>query len=231
MTARSINISNIPVWVNAIFFYGFNLKTSVFSPLPSKTDRDSEGWEYQKRNRPSWTPPGWVFGIMWPLFVFGTRAVTAAVMVQKLGCYANVPIMALMLNLSFGNLWNTMYVQTQQSRKDAFYFSHSLSLLFVNQKQCGSSLRCLCSNAVRVGLDQDMGCVPVLSCRSLGREMVGRNFDLADGGCRPRNKHLANQSRPRYGQTGALVSCQEGQMEDSLSMGVRYAIIESTKLD
>lgn len=101
-------LKKIPLWANAIFFYAFNLKASLFSPLPSKGDSDTKEWEYQKRNRPSWTPPGWVFAVMWPLFVFGTRAVTAAAVVQKTGLYANSAIMALMFHLCIGSLWNTV---------------------------------------------------------------------------------------------------------------------------
>jgi hypothetical protein len=104
----SVDISAIPVWVNAIVFYFLNLNTSFFSPLPSRRDTNQTGWEYQKRNRPFWTPPGWVFAVMWPLFVFGTRAVTAAIIVQSVGKYANAAIMALMLHLAVANLWNTM---------------------------------------------------------------------------------------------------------------------------
>lgn len=107
----SVDISKIPLWVNFILFYVFNLRTSLFSPLPSQSDTKLEEWQYQKRNRPSWTPPGWVFALMWPLFVFGTRAFTAAFMVKTLGKYANSTIMALMLHLSFANLWNTMCVK------------------------------------------------------------------------------------------------------------------------
>ena len=97
----------IPFYVNVIFFYSFNLITSIFSPLPSKRPEQKE-WEYTKRKQPSWTPPGPVFAIMWPLFVFGTRAATAALIVQKTGLYATPAIMALMLHLAFGTLWNTV---------------------------------------------------------------------------------------------------------------------------
>jgi tryptophan-rich sensory protein len=101
-------MKKIPFWANVVFFYAFNLITSLFSPLPSQSDTQTKEWEYQKRNKPSWTPPGWVFAIMWPLFVFGTRAVTAAAIVQKTGLYTNSAIMALMFHLCIGSLWNTV---------------------------------------------------------------------------------------------------------------------------
>lgn len=96
----------IPFYANVIFFYLFNLKTSIFLPLPSK--REQKDWEYQERQKPSWTPPGVVFAIMWPLFVFGLRAFTAAMVTEATGVYASAPVMSLMLHLAVGTLWNTM---------------------------------------------------------------------------------------------------------------------------
>lgn len=108
----------LPLWAKIIFFYGFNLQTGVFSLLPNKkTDMQrmtQQDWEYNKRNQPWWTPPGWVFAVMWPLFVFGTRAVTAAMVVSTLDGmnairrFSSLPIMALMAHLCIANLWNTI---------------------------------------------------------------------------------------------------------------------------
>ena len=103
----------IPLWFNALFFYFFNLKTSVFSILPNKrSDKrkiTQEDWEYNKRIKPSWTPPGVVFGIMWPLFTFGLRAVSAAMIVKNsAGKFATSTLMSLMLHIGFGNFWNTV---------------------------------------------------------------------------------------------------------------------------
>ena len=95
----------IPIWANAVFFYLFNANTGMFSPLAKKHVKPKP----QSFVKPSWTPPGWVFAIMWPLVVFGLRAITAAMIVQAShGVYATSTIMALMFHLSFGNLWNTM---------------------------------------------------------------------------------------------------------------------------
>jgi len=102
----------IPTWANFVFFYMFNLKTSFFSILPinkQSGDKLQKNWDDRKRKQPSWTPPGYVFAIMWPLFVFGTRAYTASRVVGRLGgVYANHAVMALMLHLSVANLWNTV---------------------------------------------------------------------------------------------------------------------------
>lgn len=98
----------VPFLVNVVFFYIVNANTGRFNPL-SKQQVKPKAREFRK---PTWTPPGWVFAVMWPLFVFGTRAVTAAVMVQAAdGRYATTAIMSLMMHLSFGNLWNTVYVK------------------------------------------------------------------------------------------------------------------------
>lgn len=103
----------IPFYANVVFFYIFNLKSSIFSLLPNRQNKEQQklrqqDWEYNKRQRPSWTPPGFVFAIMWPLFVFGIRAVTAAMVVQASGgIYATPAIAALMTHLGIANLWNT----------------------------------------------------------------------------------------------------------------------------
>ena len=106
LVARFYPGETLPVWANTVIFYLFNINTSVFSPLPSQPEQKE--WQYQKRIRPSWTPPGWVFAVMWPLFVFGTRAWTAARIVKAVGNYANPAVMFLMLHLTIANLWNTM---------------------------------------------------------------------------------------------------------------------------
>lgn len=106
----------VPFVANVIFLYAFNVRSSLFSILPN-TNRDGEGRklteegnpEYNKRNIPSWTPPGIAFVFGWPLLTFGLRAVTGAMVVQASGGrYASPAIMSLMLHLSLGNLWNTV---------------------------------------------------------------------------------------------------------------------------
>ncbi|CAB9507234.1 TspO/MBR family [Seminavis robusta] len=99
------NGEGLPRWTNTILFYALNLLSSKFNPLP----KVSEGsYASPGRKRPSWTPPGWVFAVMWPFFVFGTRAYTMALIVEKVGYYANPITMSLMLHLGFATLWNSM---------------------------------------------------------------------------------------------------------------------------
>eukprot|EP00977_Amphora_coffeiformis_P015097 scaffold4396_cov204-Amphora_coffeaeformis.AAC.7 len=94
----------IPFWANVVFFYALHTKTGTFNPLSQRSQPKD-----QKFVRPRWTPPGWVFAVMWPLFVFGIRAVTAAMMVAAAGGrYAIPTLLWLHLHLSFGNLWNSI---------------------------------------------------------------------------------------------------------------------------
>jgi hypothetical protein len=106
----------IPLVVHFFFLYAFNLKIpSLLSILPLQKGRDQkltqDKWEYNKRNKPSWTPPGIAFVLGWPLLTFGLRAWTGAMIVQQMGGrYASRPILSLMFHLGFGNLWNTVCV-------------------------------------------------------------------------------------------------------------------------
>ena len=114
----------VPFAANVAFLYSFNLKSSLFSILPSSkiegrkiTDKDKGTQEYNQRNVPKWTPPGIAFVFGWPLLTFGLRAVTGAMVVQASGGrYATPAIMSLMLHLSVGNLWNTVCVFRVLSR-------------------------------------------------------------------------------------------------------------------
>lgn len=111
----------IPFGLSMIFLYAFNLKSSLFSIFPQKkTDGQKltqENWEYNKRRKPSWTPPGLAFVFGWPLLTFGLRAFTGAMVVKSLGgTYANPAIMSLMLHLGIASLWNTVYVHSHLRR-------------------------------------------------------------------------------------------------------------------
>lgn len=109
----------LPFWTKFIGFYLFQQTTTFFSLLPRKRTGEQAlhqaDWEYNKRTQPSWTPPGWVFALMWPLFVFGTRGWTSAMVITSLeqasstsSIYASMPILCLMAHLCIASLWNTM---------------------------------------------------------------------------------------------------------------------------
>lgn len=98
----------IPLYAKCIFFYFFNITTGTLSPLKGRREPSNDA-EKKVKKMPKWTPPGYVFGIMWPLFVFGTRAATASMIVSASGgVFATSTLMSLMFHLGFGNLWNTV---------------------------------------------------------------------------------------------------------------------------
>ena len=112
----------IPFGVNVLLLYVFNLKTSVFSILTQTKGSERKKlsvlsvvmWPFltfriERKITPTWTPPPIAFVLGWPILTFGLRAYTAAMIVEQChGRYATVPLMALMLHLCIGNLWNTV---------------------------------------------------------------------------------------------------------------------------
>ena len=105
------SISRVPFAINWVFFYFLALKSRVFNPLsnrrPQPVTKEIEGAE--QRKMPSWTPPGFIFPIVWLLLIGPLRAATSAMVYQKLGgVYANPAILSLMLHLSIGDIWNTI---------------------------------------------------------------------------------------------------------------------------
>ena len=112
----------IPFGVNFFLLYVFNLKTSVFSILTQTKGSERKKlsvlsvvmWPFltfriERKITPTWTPPPIAFVLGWPLLTFGLRAYTAAMIVEQChGRYATVPILALMLHLCLGSVWNTV---------------------------------------------------------------------------------------------------------------------------
>jgi translocator protein len=103
----------VPFAVNFVLFYVFALKSRVFNPLantrPKPSTLEIEAADDNKVTiRPSWTPPGFIFPIMWLLIIGPIRAVTSAMVYATTGSYACWPILALMLHLGIGDVWNTI---------------------------------------------------------------------------------------------------------------------------
>lgn len=113
---------NIQFIINFILFYGLSLKSRIFNPLSnfrpnpktleSKSDNDSDDKKDNKllfkRNMPKWTPPGITFPIVWLLLIGPLRAYTASLIIQTTGLYTCIPILAFLLHLSIGDVWNTI---------------------------------------------------------------------------------------------------------------------------
>jgi len=105
----------VPFAVNCLFFYFIALKSRNLNPLPNnrpqrktlEVNKESSD-EAQKRIMPTWTPPGYVFPIMWLLIIAPLRAASASMVYNVTGTYANVAIVSLILHLSIGDIWNTI---------------------------------------------------------------------------------------------------------------------------
>jgi translocator protein len=101
----------IPFAANCIFFYFCALKSRVLNPLsnsrPSPATREVP--DAEQRKMPSWTPPGFIFPIVWLLLIGPLRAYTTALIYSVNGHeYASFAILSLMFHLSIGDIWNTI---------------------------------------------------------------------------------------------------------------------------
>mmetsp|Transcript_14559 Transcript_14559/g.20650 ORF Transcript_14559/g.20650 Transcript_14559/m.20650 type:complete len:317 (-) Transcript_14559:895-1845(-) len=112
--SQLLNLDSIPVPFAFLLFYGCSLKSRVFNPLNNqRPDRskavDGEGSSgFRDRVMPSWTPPGVTFPIMWVLIIGPIRAYSASLIVSSTGSFLCLPIMAFMLHLTIGDIWNTI---------------------------------------------------------------------------------------------------------------------------
>ena len=108
VAARGIQV---PFAANFILFYFFALKSRFLNPLqnsrPQVATKEIENAE--KRKMPSWTPPGFIFPIVWLLLIGPLRAATSSMVYYAAGgSYCNVAILSLMMHLSIGDIWNTI---------------------------------------------------------------------------------------------------------------------------
>ena len=101
----------VPFGLNVVMFYFFALKSRVFNPLsnqrPQPKTKEVDGEEVV-RKMPTWTPPGFIFPIVWLLLIGPLRAVTSSMIYKTTGSYTNKAILSLMLHLSIGDIWNTI---------------------------------------------------------------------------------------------------------------------------
>ena len=108
----------IPLAANTVFFYFMALKSRVLNPLANNRPRvktlettkqaNATIIAIPNRTMPRWTPPGVVFPIVWLLVIGPIRAVTSALIYTQTLQYACGPILALLLHLSIGDVWNTI---------------------------------------------------------------------------------------------------------------------------
>ena len=96
-----------PIWANCLFFYACSLKSRVLNPLSNNRPKVASPIE-EEINRPSWTPPGVFFPIMWLLIIGPIRAYSSSMVFEATGSYTNVAILSFLLHLSIGDIWNTV---------------------------------------------------------------------------------------------------------------------------
>ncbi|KAG7368341.1 TspO/MBR family protein [Nitzschia inconspicua] len=124
MSIFKISPSKIPMAINVVLFYGFALKSRVLNPLDNQrpqtatkeikgdsqvgSSSDSSVDSPPPRTMPSWTPPGFVFPIVWLLIIGPLRAVSSSLVYQATGRYFSTAIMSLMAHLTIGDIWNTI---------------------------------------------------------------------------------------------------------------------------
>jgi benzodiazapine receptor len=97
-------------------FYVFSLKSRTFNPLNNQrpnlnklVNGETPGKGFGDRVMPPWTPPGVTFPIMWILVIGPLRSFTSALVYNANGhSFCDSAILALMLHLSTGDVWNTI---------------------------------------------------------------------------------------------------------------------------
>ena len=108
----ALPLQKVPFAANFFFFYACALKSRVLNPLnnqrPQPDTKELKEDQTPKRRMPSWTPPGFVFPIVWLLIIGPLRAVSSSLVYQTTGSYANTAIFTLMAHLSIGDIWNTI---------------------------------------------------------------------------------------------------------------------------
>lgn len=111
--AKICNVQSLPFGATTMLFYVLSLRSRIFNPLanrrPSvKTLEAGSGADVPRRIMPKWTPPGPVFPVVWILLVGPLRAVSSSLVYQTTHRLAHPAILALMLHLSIGDVWNTV---------------------------------------------------------------------------------------------------------------------------
>ena len=110
--------SSLPFPLVVFVFYAISLKSRIFNPLNnrrpdiskamSNADGDQSSPGFRDRVMPNWTPPGFVFPIMWLLIIGPIRAYSSALVVTTSDSFLHPAIMAFILQLTIGDIWNTI---------------------------------------------------------------------------------------------------------------------------
>eukprot|EP00980_Cylindrotheca_fusiformis_P004700 scaffold993_cov110-Cylindrotheca_fusiformis.AAC.10 len=97
-------------------FYVLSLKSRIFNPLNNQrpdlkkaVNGEDPGKGFGDRVMPPWTPPGVTFPIMWILVIGPLRSFSSALVYTANGhSFCDPALLALMLHLSTGDVWNTI---------------------------------------------------------------------------------------------------------------------------
>ncbi|KAL3786855.1 hypothetical protein HJC23_013776 [Cyclotella cryptica] len=109
-----LSATQLPFPLLAFAFYAISLKSRVFNPLNNQRPDRSKAIDgkgsvgFRDRVMPKWTPPGFIFPIMWLLIIGPIRAFSSASVVQAMGTLFSMPTMAFILHLTVGDIWNTI---------------------------------------------------------------------------------------------------------------------------
>jgi translocator protein len=110
--ALQMSPSSVPFALQWFLFYVTALRSRVFNPLinrrPQTSNFEVKDSAIPKRKMPTWTPPGFVFPIIWLLLIGNLRAISTSLIVRTTGSYAHPAFFALLLHLSIGDTWNTV---------------------------------------------------------------------------------------------------------------------------
>ncbi|MEM9482838.1 MAG: tryptophan-rich sensory protein [Cyanobacteria bacterium P01_F01_bin.116] len=96
---------NVSVGIAISFFTLVAIRSRLFSPLNNARTRTT----YSRVERPSWAPPPLAFPIIW-MSIGVLRVVASYLVWQALGqTYFSWPLAILMIHLSLGDTWNTIF--------------------------------------------------------------------------------------------------------------------------
>ena len=100
----------VPFGINCLLFYACSLKSRIFNPLSNQRPKPSSIDSNNTTTiRPSWTPPGIFFPIMWLLIIGPLRAYSASLLYHtSTRSYVHYATMSFFFHLTMGDIWNTI---------------------------------------------------------------------------------------------------------------------------
>ena len=98
----------LPLAIGLVVFLALSFIVASFGA------RFETGWWYQQLIKPSWTPPGWIFGPVWTL-LYILMAVSAWLVWRQGGVSKNfIPLVFYAIQLAFNALWSWFFFGMNQ---------------------------------------------------------------------------------------------------------------------